>query len=316
MSLLDEMSRGVGIGIHDLNKIIATAPKRYKVYQIAKRNGGLRTIAQPSFELKLLQRFLISSKLSGFPVHRSATAYKERSSIVKNASAHRRNDVILKLDFKDFFPSIRVRDWKALLKKNSEQVMSDDDQSICARILFWGSGRPDPYCLSIGAPSSPILSNIFMYDLDVACFASAKNEGVRYTRYADDITLSGESVEGVLRAEKAIRTSIAQCKTPKLQFNDTKRGMYLRGQRRMVTGLVITPERTISIGRDRKRLISAMMHRSTLGQLAPPDMSRLKGFIAFALDAEPDFVTRLRAKYGDRAIDRVLAFDPPRRAVK
>lgn len=182
--------------------------------------------------------------------------------------------------------------------------------------MFWGQERRSivPRCLSIGAPTSPALSNVLMHRLDVLFSAEAEKFGVVYTRYADDITVSGETAKPVLAFEKSIRRIIKSTKSPRLKFNDEKRGLYTKGQRRMVTGLVVTPIRSISIGRERKRLITVMLHKASIGQLSASDKSRLKGWLGFTLANEPDFIARMREKYGNDVVDASLAFHAPRRS--
>jgi RNA-directed DNA polymerase len=67
MSIIDELVEHFGLGNSDLARIIETAPARYKVYQIPKRRGGMRTIAQPSRDLKSIQRFIVDTKLAALP---------------------------------------------------------------------------------------------------------------------------------------------------------------------------------------------------------------------------------------------------------
>jgi RNA-directed DNA polymerase len=167
--------------------------------------------------------------------------------------------------------------------------------------------------LAIGAPSSPTLSNIMMFRLDTRLARIAERLKVAYTRYADDITISGGSIEYVLRFEASFLRIIKDTKSPALTFNDEKRGIYLKGQRRMVTGLLITPNREISIGRERKRLISVMLHKVLIDALDPSQMGYLKGMCGFCLGNEPSFISRMRRKYGGDVVDRVLSFMPPPR---
>jgi hypothetical protein len=266
MSLLDELEDRFGLASSDLKRIIASAPARYKVYQIPKRRGGVRTIAQPSRDLKAMQRFVMDTKFAPLPVHQAARGYVSGASILNNAEPHRHNQVILKLDFKDFFPSILVRDWLHFLKSKEVCEPLRPDSALYSHILFWGKSRRSktPTCLSIGAPSSPMLSNILLHDLDVKFALAASELTLAYTRYADDITVSGAALENIRKFEIAARRIVKATKSPKLGFNDEKCGIYLRGQRRMVTGLVITPTEDISIGRERKRLISAMLHHVSI----------------------------------------------------
>jgi hypothetical protein len=84
----------------------------------------------------------------------------------------------------------------------------------------------------------------------------------------------------------------------------------------MVTGLIITPVGSISIGRERKRLISVMLHKVAVEESNSEQMSYLKGMLGFCVANEPEFISRMRGKYGSDIVDQVLAFTPPRRAVR
>lgn len=88
MSLKDELVENLGMSFGDVERIIASAPARYFVFQIDKRSGGKRTIAQPARELKAIQRYILRKKLSLFPVHECSTAYMSGNSIAKNALSH------------------------------------------------------------------------------------------------------------------------------------------------------------------------------------------------------------------------------------
>jgi RNA-directed DNA polymerase len=107
MSLLEEMSVHFRIAPADLLRIIDTAPARYKQYTIPKRSGGTRTIAQPSREVKALQRYIMTTKLSEFPIHNAATGYIKHRNILYNAEYHQHGRVILKLDFENFSQASR-----------------------------------------------------------------------------------------------------------------------------------------------------------------------------------------------------------------
>lgn len=204
MSLLDEMVVYFRIATPDLLRIIDTVPARYKQYTIPKRAGGIRIIAQPSREVKLLQRYIMETKLSTFPIHDAATGYIKRRNILYNAEYHQNSRVILKLDFENFFPSITVNDWTTLLSRHRPTAIERSDLRLYRQLLFWGQQSPIPRCLSIGAPTSPILSNIILFRLDTILFRTATRIKVRYTRYADDITVSGNSIEDVRNFEDQV----------------------------------------------------------------------------------------------------------------
>jgi retron-type reverse transcriptase len=316
MSLSIDIIRALGWSGTDIQRIVSTAPARYKVYPIPKRHGaGWRIIAQPSRELKAIQHYILHNKLTAYPVHESAMAYALKRNIRANAERHIAANVVLKLDFTDFFPSIKVADWEKYARRVVVDAVDPSDIKLYSRIMFWGETPRSvlPRCLSIGAPTSPALSNILLYDLDVTLAEAALKLNVQYTRYADDITISGPTTDAVLRFETIASKAIRSLKSPKLVFNEEKRGLYKKGQRRMVTGLIITPTRQISIGRERKRLISAMLHRSSRNLLNLLERSRLKGLLGFSVANEPQFVGRLREKYGNEVIDAALTFHAPLR---
>jgi hypothetical protein len=152
-----------------------------------------------------------------------------------------------------------------------------------------------------------------MFRLDGQFFEKACSLGVSYTRYADDITASAPTVELLVEFERYVRSTLKSCKSPKLKINEGKRGIYTSGQRRMVTGLILTPDGSVSIGRERKRKIAALLHLFGLGNLDADQLGYLKGMLGFSIANEPDFVTRMRRKYGNEIVDGVLKTHLPRR---
>lgn len=309
MSLLEDIAVEFGATRGEVLKLITSAPKRYKVYKIAKRGGGERTIAQPAAELKLVQSYIMREKLSLFPVHDIATAYVKGKGIYDNAKMHANSEHLLKLDFQSFFPSIVPQDLERANRRTKPSPLEKSDLELYYGLLYWGEGTFSPRRLSIGAPSSPMLSNIVMYDLDCEAATIAKRCDVIVSRYADDITISASNKDSILKFETSFRRTVASSKSPRLIFNETKRGFYSRGERRMVTGLVITPDGNISVGRERKRAISSMVHRYKLGEIDQYTTMHIKGMIAFIFSIEPDFIDKLKSKYGSESIESIMSAD-------
>lgn len=304
-SLLRMLSNEAGLSVHDVERIVRTAPRRYKVYEIDKRSGGTREIAQPSRELKLLQRILVEKVFSTCPVHRAATAYRTGMSIRDNALPHAGSDPILKMDFKDFFPSIRSEDWTQYCRKT--EFLSDEDIQITSQICFRSVGRGQALRLSIGAPSSPCLSNLLMYEFDELVMDHAMQFGVSYTRYADDLTFSGESIQVLREMAGYVGRVTRELRHPKLALNNQKTNFVTRRYRRTVTGVVLGNDGTLSLGRDRKRLLSAQIHRAAQNQLQDPQLQELAGLLAFANVVEPGFLVRMRTKYGSGVVKKIQA---------
>jgi retron-type reverse transcriptase len=301
-SLIKRCARATGMTVAEVIRIASLGPKRYKVYAIPKRSGGDRIICHPSRELKALQYVFLREILADLPVHDAATAYKSGSSIKQNASAHKSSRVILKLDFESFFPSIKARDWMEYVKSNIPH-WSTDDISFSQYVMFWGAGSYTPDCLSIGAPTSPLISNVLMrsFDEEIAKFCLFRE--LIYTRYADDITISSSGYIDRIEVMSHVTASIANLHYPILKLNNAKTRLASKSTSRRVTGLVIANDGTISLGRDRKRLISAMVHAALSGNGKEGTRASLAGLLSFARDVEPKFLIALETKYGKQAVN-------------
>jgi RNA-directed DNA polymerase len=299
MSLVRDLATALEMSEDDISRIIYTAPRRYKIFAVPKRSGlGHRIIAQPARELKAIQRYVIAEKLRGLRLHPIAMAYRTGKSIADNAAQHANKRVILKLDFRDFFHSITPRDLQAAIDQANFSGIAKEDRVLLNNILFWHHPTEHKMCLSIGAPSSPFISNFVMESLDREFYKVARSFSVICTRYADDITLSANSIENLLKAEREIRRIISRTKRPRLTFNEEKRGIFTTAGRRIVTGLVLTPEGKVSLGRDRKRKISAALHHISIGRnVAQEHMQRTRGWLAYANSVEPTFAASMQRKY-------------------
>jgi hypothetical protein len=89
-----------------------------------------------------------------------------------------------------------------------------------------------------------------------------------------------------------VAEALSQIAYPNIALNNSKTVHASRAGRRSVTGLVITPDGRLSVGRDRKRLIRAMAHRYTLGLLDKKQVRKLDGLISFVNSIEPGFAAK------------------------
>lgn len=299
MGLLRDLSIALEMSSDDISRIVMTAPLRYKLFTIPKRSGiDRRLIAQPARELKAIQRYVVSEKLAGLRIHPIAMAYRKGKNIADNAAQHAKKRVILKLDFRDFFHSISPQDLQSAVKRANLDTIDRNDRVLLNYIFFWQHPLNHRLCLSIGAPSSPYISNAIMEPLDREFHRIARECSTTCTRYADDITLSGNTIENLLKAEDKIRRAVSRSKSPQLTFNDDKRGIFTTAGRRIVTGLVITPDAKVSLGRERKRRISAALHHISVGRnLTPEHLEQTRGWLAYANSVEPTFVDAMARKY-------------------
>lgn len=307
-NLLERLSNDLALPLDDLRYLVKSAPYRYKVYEIAKKSPGKkRTIAQPAREIKPLQYWVIRNVLSAFPIHPAAVAYRAGKSILDNALPHAAHKYLCKLDFAGFFPSIKSTDFEKFMKQNPiAEIWSEEEIEYLSKILFWRKKRDNIPELSIGAPSSPLLSNVLLFDIDVKIASLCARCGVTYTRYADDLSFSTNNPEVLRNFETQIADICKKSRPPRLKLNPAKTVHASKKGHRRVTGLVLTNDGRVSLGRDKKRELVAKFHHYLLGSLKEQEVRELAGMISYAKSVEPEFLQRLAQKYGGVAVDALL----------
>lgn len=304
--LIQALLEATGLSEAQILRLIVRSPHTYKVYTIPKKSGGVRTIAQPAKETKFLQRWLMANVFTALPLHESATAYKTNTSIKKNAAAHKDNAYISKYDFENFFPSIKELDLVQHFTRHLSAQLSESDIKKVARLCCIANKGSAERKLSIGAPSSPLLSNSVMYEFDSRIDSWCRANGFVYTRYADDLTFSTNAKGRSSEVEVEIGNVIASLAYPRIRLNKKKTVHLSKKYQRRITGLIINNDDQLSIGRDRKRTISALIHRHSLNMLTTVETYHLQGLLGFAKDIEPTFVMSMRRKYGSKIVDAIF----------
>lgn len=277
--------------------LIATASSRYKTHFIDKRGGrGKREISQPTREIKYLQRLLIKQELGSLPVHDAAVGYRPGKSILDHAAPHASARYLLKLDFTDFFPSLKLA---ALNRRLSiDTSYSATERWMLGTLLCRRVKRTNTFQLSIGAPSSPHISNYLLFEFDTQLTEYCTAHGVRYTRYADDLAFSTSVPNTLDGIEIEVRRLVAELAYLGLSLNESKTINVSTKRRRTLVGLTLSNDGKASIGRDAKRELRSAMHRLSCGSLAPEEIGTLRGKLAFSYAIDRPFVEQLLARYG------------------
>jgi hypothetical protein len=238
-------------------------------------------------------------------VHSSVTSYKKGDSVLQNARAHVDQEFLLKMDFKDFFPSITSADIQILLRQNRtiqtiKQLSADDEAALLGIVCRNGS-------LTIGAPSSPAISNAILFNFDNRVSTYCREHGVTYTRYADDLSFSSNSPNELSAIPEVIATMTSGQMSPRLKINEEKTVFSSRKYRRIVTGITLTSDRKISIGREKKRWLRSACFRFKNGDLTLKESSQLRGYLSYVHFVEPDLIVRLKTKFGAELINRIVS---------
>ena len=188
----------------------AAGPRHHYRYRWqAKRNGAARLIEAPKPRLRGIQRRLLDEVIARVPPHEAAHGFRAGRSVRTFVAPHVGRAVVLRMDLRDFFPSITAARVAALFRTAGyPEAVAGVLAGLCTNRVpaaVWddpAAPTPGPDAgrsrrlyrqphLPQGAPSSPALANLCAYRLDGRLATLAEAAGARYTRYADDLVFSG-----------------------------------------------------------------------------------------------------------------------------
>jgi retron-type reverse transcriptase len=278
----------------------------YVRYVIPKRSGGERVILAPKRELKALQRKVLDGLVSRVPMAEVVHGFARGRSVVTNAQPHVGKRVVIKLDLKDFFPSITFPRVRGLfIALGYPFAVATALALLCTEYDREAFDRDTKrYYISIGqrhlvqgAPTSPGLANLIAWRLDHRLSGLAKSAGFSYTRYADDLTFSGDESAAVAHILSTARHIIQD---ERFVVNAAKTRVANPNTRQIVTGLVVNE--ALSTPRPLRRRLRAMLHNASKQGLAAQNRAGHRdfrayvlGMIAYVQAANPQQAAALRA---------------------
>lgn len=265
---INELALCIGITPALLRSIMLNKNRHYRRFEIPKRSGGVREIQAPRVFLKCIQRWLLDHLLIWLPVHASCHAYVPERSIITNAMPHVGKRYMAGLDIEDFFGSIR----KHTVAQVARRAGLGPELSWTVATLCTLRDK-----LPQGAPTSPQISNSVLLDLDSAVSEFSAERNVSYTRYADDMTLSGDDRTAVTEVIAFVTRGLGDIGL-RLRHDKT-RLISKQGQQR-VTGIVVN-EKGYPPRYFRKR-VRAQFHRARqVGRIGRSNYNRLRGLVSF-----------------------------------
>jgi RNA-directed DNA polymerase len=279
----EHFSALVGIERSLLGQILECPEHYYHEFTIPKNSGGARSILSPQPSLRVIQKWIKQNILDNIPISSAAHGFVKQRSVVTFASEHVGKAALLHLDIKDFFPSITLKSVYGIFRNvGYPPNISLYFAKVCT------------YCgvLPQGAPTSPALSNIFSYSLDKRLLGLAKANRVTYSRYADNMVLSGDYVSFSLVATiERILCSHG------FKLNSEKTYLSTGSGKRVIVGVSVIGN-SIKLPKEKKRELRQEVfyllkngffaHTEKIGRRDPLYMERLYGRLQFWRQLEPD----------------------------
>lgn len=253
--------------------------ENYKITKIPKKNGKFRTIEAPSERLKYVQSQILERILPK-EVSVIATAFETGKGLLDNVEMHTSRKVVLALDLKDFFPSFRFPAVESLFEKLG---FSRQTAVLLAKICTLNGHLPQ------GAPTSPHLANLLMTDFDTQLSDLCRRMKLRVSRYADDITISGDL--DPMKIEFPIRTCRESLRRKGHRINYRKVRILRRNARQEVTGVVVNERPSVprNIRRELRQRMYYLRHYGLIGHepITRQGLQSLLGRVGFVNYIDP-----------------------------
>lgn len=219
------------------NFLYSNFSTQYRTQEKTKKNGGLRTIKPPSYVLKKIQRKILDKILYNTPQLECVYGLSGKKGILNNAKTHEINmfGQLVVLDIENFFPSISAKEVKKVFKKIG---FEKENASVLTKLCTVDNSLPQ------GSPTSPYLASMVCSRLDKEIYLYCKRRDLIYTRYFDDISISGKKVlhKHIKHVEKLILKSRFESNENKKDFFDTNKNKIINGILITSTGLSVPEE--------------------------------------------------------------------------
>ena len=290
---LSSLEQDLGIRAKTLYAVSNNLSKHYHKAKLPKKSGDYRNLSVPDEVLKSIQKRISEVLLIHMPVSRYAKAYRFGSSPLRNAKHHVGKQIVLKLDILHFIDSIRYSTVKD--KVFPEEIYAEPLRILLTMLCYHKDALPQ------GAPSSPAITNIILYEFDEQIGQWCREREIAYTRYCDDMTFSGD-----FDPAKVIRFVGLELKKMGFLLNEQKTRIQRPSQQQTVTGIVVNEKLSIPADYCRKlrqelyycRKFGIQEHLSRIGLEISEDTYRMQlvGKVNYVLQVHPRDPDMLNAR--------------------
>ncbi len=254
------------------------AEGRYKEFSIPKKDGTTRDIAATCVSLKLMQRWVLENILYKVRVSQYSYGFKrgeKGSPLVRCAERHRNNLYILKMDLKNFYPSIsKERIFKQFLQLGYNSYAANLLSNICTLHKR----------LPQGAVTSPYLANLVCYRMDKRIAGYCNKREITFTRYADDLTFSCDNRDSLRNVYGMIKKIVED---EGFLLNEKKTQFMTPKVHKKILGVTVN-DGLLKASKHIKKNIRAMIHYQIItGDYS--DNELIRGYIAYVNSIEENY---------------------------
>lgn len=285
-----------------------------------------RIIYAPSLKLKLIHKFINKTVLE-FADYCSDVvfSYRKGVSIRDAVEKHSGNNVFFQTDFSNFYSSIHLSNVASSLNNQLSNIVISDISLYVNRIIELTV--IDDH-IPVGFATSPLLSNICLFDFDNHLLEYCNSNNLTYTRYSDDIIISGINGEFIKDIKEVIENLLIKHVSAHIHLNESKTKVNKKGHNFKLLGFNILPNGTVTIPSTDKKEVELLLYfyltdnskfenyfgtiienkKLELGEksLREHAISLLSGKLIAFNSMDKHYISKLRRKYGNTVIDMFI----------
>lgn len=270
----------LAVGTHEIDYVLSRLNRYYRPREFPKSAGGFRTLLVPQGELKIFQQKIKKHILDKVPFLPCVHGGIRRKSIITNAEPHVSQAVVFSLDVANFFPHV---DPERVFRIFRGLGFGEEAAGILVKATTW------KYQLPQGASTSTSLANLSLVRADSRILRLTEDHGFNYTRFVDDLTVSGE-----WRLLKFRRTFPRILESEGFQIKPEKTVTMDRGTRQVVTKLVVNGK--INVSRERRSSIRRDVLDFVHGFGDPSSSASVKGRVHWMHHVNPQIGANLLSR--------------------
>lgn len=272
-----------------------------------------RTVYRPSVKLKKYLRFIDKVILRHTDKNeRVVHSYLKERSVLTAVRAHTPSKYFLLTDIKSFFTNIKKSDVENVLIRDQELIPITDFKSYIDTIVNFTTSNDS---IPVGFPTSPNLSNAFLLEFDIALEKYCIDKALIYTRYSDDIIISGQSLDDVDGIENDIQVMLHDEASEEFFLNDKKTHLTHIGNKVKILGLVITPDGRVTIDSKYKNTLESLLYfyindktryNNLLDKKLHGKEHSFFGLLHYVKSIDQKYLDKLQRKYGAYTLSTLM----------
>lgn len=323
-----DIEKFFGMGAESVNGILVKKEDFVSEFEIRKSNGKTRKITAPTGKYKYILKGLLYRFWSAYKPSDSAHGFVKSRGVSTNAEPHVGSLSVGSIDVEDFFGSIDEDHLKNAIFGNKRICKSCQNfNMMCAgkchpslyknklrrydhmceeirAVFIPGYEEESGYtslfnliinasmykgCTPQGFPTSPIISNLVMRGADAMLGEMATDLGVRYTRYADDLSFSSDTMKPSALSKAVKKKSYKILRKYRFRPNLKKTKFYGQGSRMLVCGVLVNENKSLPIYKVKN--IRAAVHRVCVKEketASKADIMSVRGQVSYLMSLNPE----------------------------